>query len=304
MILATSGSRTGLTLRGTRSLKFDFHCHSNHSDGTLSPTDLVARAAGCGVDYLALTDHDTISGLPEANAAAAEHGLNMVSGVELSVNWVSGLTRRAKCIHIVGLGFDPASEAFTSGLAEQNSARRVRAENMDEKLRAKGMDGVLERAIQIAGTEAVCRPHLARALLELGHVRNDREAWKRFLGDGKLCDIPVGWVSLAEGIQWIRDAGGVAVLAHPGHYRISKKQLVRLVHDFRDAGGDAIEVAVGGLSPDDMVRFAKLATRFGLRASTGSDFHDPEHSWRDLGSQSALPEGVEPVWELLPGVAA
>lgn len=285
-------------------MKYDFHCHSNHSDGALSPADLVARASGCGVDYLALTDHDTISGLAEANASAARLGLNMVSGVELSVNWVSGLARKARCIHVVGLGFDPDDATFRARLLEQSSARRLRAETMNEKLQARGMDGVLERAIEIAGTDAVCRPHLARAMLDLGHVRNDREAWKRFLGDGRLCDIPVGWVSLADGVQWIHDAGGVAVLAHPAHYRISKKQLVRLVRDFAEAGGDAIEVSVGGMAPDEMTRFARLARRFGLRASTGSDFHDPAHNWRDLGSQSPLPEDVDPVWELLPGVAA
>lgn len=283
---------------------YDFHCHSNHSDGSLAPTELVHRAADCGVDHLALTDHDTVSGLAEAQAAAGALDINLVTGVELSVNWTAGLTRKTRCIHVVGLGFDRESAQFLERLEAQSLARRARAENIDEILRGKGLDGVLPRAIEIAGTEAVCRPHLAKALLELGHVRNDREAWRRFLGDGRLCDIPVPWVSLADGVQWIHDAGGVAVLAHPAHYRISRKQLMRLVHDFRDAGGDAIEVSVAGLDADQMTRFAKLAGRFGLRASTGSDFHTPEHTWRNLGSQAPLPEGVEPVWDILPGVAA
>lgn len=282
---------------------YDLHCHSDCSDGRLAPAAVVERAARNGVDCLALTDHDTVAGLAEARARADDLGVRLLSGVEVSVNWTASGNTRPRCIHVVGLGFDPGHRQLVAGLAAQESARRDRAARIGARLVERGAPGTLERAGELAGGAAVCRPHFARALVELGHVRSDREAWRRFLGDRGPCDVPVDWVDLAGGVGWITAAGGVAVLAHPGHYKLSKPRMRELVGAFRDAGGQAIEVSVAGRPAAERAELARLAAEYGLAASSGSDFHDPGQTWRDLGSQPALPEGAVPVWDL-PAVRA
>ena len=268
----------------------DLHCHSTASDGALAPAELVARAVEKGVSHLALTDHDTIAGLPEAKAAAAESGLTLINGVELSCVW------KTYTIHVVGLDFDETSPAFLKALSVQNENRWQRARIIADKLSRLKVDSLLEKATALAGGDVPGRPHFAQALVDAEVVPKVAHAFKRHLGSGKPGDVKACWPELSEVLQWIHEAGGIAVLAHPRKYKLSATRLRELVHDFGKAGGRAIEVSIAGQSSGDLGFVAELARREGLLASQGSDFHFPGAGWCELGRITKMPEGLEPVW--------
>jgi len=268
----------------------DLHCHSTASDGALTPEDLVARAAEQGVSHLALTDHDTIAGLAQARARGQELGLSLITGVELSCVW------RSHTIHVVGLDFDEADPAFLEALAQQNENRWQRARLIADKLARLKVDGLLEKATALAGGDVPGRPHFAQVLVNAEVVPKTAHAFKRYLGSGKPGDVKACWPELSEVVQWITDAGGIAVLAHPRKYRLTATRLRELTADFRRAGGRAIEVSVSGQSSGDLGFVAELARRERLLASQGSDFHFPGAPWCELGRIMKMPEGLEPVW--------
>jgi 3',5'-nucleoside bisphosphate phosphatase len=273
-------------------LRYDLHCHSTHSDGLLTPADLVARAAARGIDVLALTDHDEISGLGEARAAAADAGIRFVCGSELSVSW------DRHTIHVVALGIDPGAPAIGAGLDAIRSGRSARARRMADSLAEAGIRGAYEGAMKhVTSERLVSRTHFARFLVEAGHVREVRDVFKRYLTPGKPGYVVHEWATLPQAIGWIHDAGGQAVLAHPGRYKVTKTGMRRLLGDFRDAGGDAIEVVSSSHTYAQYAEFAAYARVFGLLASGGSDYHGPGESWMDLGELPELPAGVVPVWK-------
>lgn len=277
---------------------YDLHTHSWFSDGSLAPTELVARAAAAGVHVLALTDHDVTAGLPEAQTAAVEHGLTLVPGVEISVTW------GAQTVHVVGLGIDTASQSLQQGLARLREFRDWRAVEIGQRLAKAGIAGASDGARRHARQGLVSRTHFACFLVEAGHAPDVRSVFRKFLVRGKPGHVPGQWATLADAIGWIREAGGVAVLAHPARYRLTATRLRRLLGEFRDCGGDALEVVSGSHSRDDSFRFAELARRYGLRASAGSDYHGPENRYLDLGPLPPLPDGCTPVWEQWPAAAA
>lgn len=268
----------------------DLHCHSTASDGALTPEDLVARASEQGVSHLALTDHDTIAGLAQARARGQELGLSLISGVELSCVW------RSHTIHVVGLDFDEADPSFLEALAQQNENRWQRARLIADRLARLKVDGLLEKATALAGGDVPGRPHFAQVLVNAEVVPKTAHAFKRYLGSGKPGDVKACWPELSEVVQWITDAGGIAVLAHPRKYRLTATRLRELTADFRRAGGRAIEVSVSGQSSGDLGFVAELARREQLLASQGSDFHFPGAPWCELGRIMKMPEGLEPVW--------
>lgn len=271
-------------------LCIDLHCHSTASDGALSPFDLVARAAEQGVTHLALTDHDTTSGLAEAGVVAQEKGITLISGIELSCVW------RSRTIHIVGLDFDVQSEAFIAALERQSDNRWARARAIDDKLGSLNVPNLLKRATEASGGDVPGRPHFAEILVEAGVVRNPAQAFKRHLGSGKPGDVKAFWPELPEVVRWITGAGGIAVLAHPRKYRLTATKLRELTADFRRAGGRAIEVSTSGQSSGDLGFVSELCRRENLLASQGSDFHFPGASWCELGRVMKMPDGLEPVW--------
>ncbi len=274
----------------------DFHCHSTASDGTLSPTLLARRAADRGVTHWALTDHDVLRGLEEAAAAARACGIVFVPGVEISVTW------RGQTIHIVGLGIDPANEALVAGVAATRGSRQGRAAEMARRLDHLGMPGSLQGAYALAeDPDLIGRTHFARYLLAQGHVRNLNEVFDRFLGDGKPAYVPQQWADLADAVGWITGAGGVAVIAHPGRYRLSPSAMDELIVEFRSAGGIGIEVVTGSHDPSQYAHYGALARHHGLKASRGSDFHGPQESRTDLGALPALPSELDPIWSVLAG---
>lgn len=275
---------------GPDGLSYDLHSHSICSDGVLSPAEVVRRARANGVDVLALTDHDSTDGLVEAHAAARECGLALVPGVEVSVTWGKQL------IHIVALAIDPAYPALRSGLERQRQLRHERAVRIADKLDRLGIAGSLEGASRQAAGAAPGRNHFARFLVEQGHVRDLRQAFKRYLGHGGECHVPCCWASLDEALDWIHAAGGRAVLAHPGRYGMTRSALRRFLAAFRDARGDAIEVISGSQTPDQTRAMAEHAREYGLLASMGSDFHAPGQGWAELGVLPRLPGDCIPVW--------
>lgn len=270
---------------------YDLHCHSNRSDGKLTPTEVVERAWAQGVQTLALTDHDTVAGYQEALTAAQAVGLNLISGIEISCQW-SG-----RGVHIVGLNFDVDHPELLSMVHLQSENRELRAQKISEKLSKLGLPGAYEGARRIAGDAVVGRPHFAQFMIEQGFVKSMDGAFKRYLGTGKPGDVKQMWPVMGEAIASIEAAGGVAVLAHPDKYKVTRTRLRLMMKDFADAGGAAMEVISG--QQDSLVskEMARMADQFGLRASVGSDFHFPGPGWQELGRCPALPEGCDPVWD-------
>lgn len=273
---------------------FDFHCHSTVSDGLLPPAEVVARAAGLGVTHLALTDHDDLGGLEQARAAAAQANIGFVNGVEISIEW------QDIPIHIVGLGFAAAHPALQQGLEAVRGGRVERARRMGDAFAAIGIPGVFAGALAYAGNPLlISRAHFARYLVELGLFKEPRQVFDHYLVPGKPGYVEHRWASLSDALSWIEAAGGVAVVAHPGRYRMSGGQMRRFLADFHDLGGRGLEVVCGSHSPDHVLHFARLARHFKFHASRGSDFHGPGESFVDLGCLPPLPEDLKPVWRLL-----
>jgi len=272
----------------------DFHCHSIASDGTLSPEVVAARAAANGVTHWALTDHDTIDGLAAARDVATDAGMTFVSGVEISVSW------QWQTIHVVGLGIDPENADLAAGLAEVRGARRARAERIAEKLAKAGIPGALEGACAHAtNPDLIGRTHFARHLVERGVVAHLDAAFQQYLGTGRAGYVPHQWATMGDAVAWIVGAGGVAVIAHPGRYRLAATRFDALVAEFKSSGGTAMEVVSGSQGADRSGEFEALCRRHGLAASRGSDFHEPGVGRYDLGRMPDLPGGVPPVWSLL-----
>ncbi|MDR2711308.1 MAG: PHP domain-containing protein [Burkholderiales bacterium] len=272
---------------------YDLHCHSTASDGTLTPSALVARAIQRGVDYLAITDHDDTSGLAEAHQASAGTSLSIIDGVELSTVW------ERRTVHVVGLFLDAASPVLQEALTAVRTARRQRGEAIAEALARAGIGGALEGARRFVTNEAlISRSHFARFLVEQKHVSGKQKAFDRYLGQGKPAHVPSHWPAFSESVALLHAAGGVAVLAHPGRYPLTDTAMRRLLDDFRDCGGNAIEVFSPSHTPQQSERFIEYARFYGFKASLGSDFHDPEESHIDLGALPPLPPGLTPVWSL------
>jgi predicted metal-dependent phosphoesterase TrpH len=274
-----------------RAKNFDLHCHSTASDGVLQPAVLVRRAAANGVGVLALTDHDELAGLAEAQATAGECGVRFVPGVEISITW-GGIT-----IHLVGLGIDPASEHLQRGLEHVRRSRARRAERIAAEFDALGIPGTLEGAYSYAANpNLVGRAHFARFLVACGVARDVKSVFQHYLVAGKAAYVPHQWADLADAVAWIRASGGRAVVAHPGRYRLTRAELRRFFVEFIDAGGEAVEVVTGSHTRAQYVEYAALARELGLLASRGSDFHGPDESEIDLGALPPLPADLKPVW--------
>jgi len=273
-------------------MKVDLHCHSLASDGALAPAQVLRRAHANGVQMLALTDHDTVAGVPEAAETAKALGMRFVAGIEVSSQW-SGVG-----IHVVGLAIDPDNEILKAALDEQSRKREQRGVEIGRRLAKLGFEDCYEGAKKIAGDSELGRPHFARYLVNQGFVENHGSAFDKYLGAGKVGDVKSQWPALDEVVSWIHAAGGYAVLAHPDKYKLTRMKLKRLLTDFKAAGGDAIEVVSGTQNRDITGYFTRLCEEFDLYASCGSDFHNPNTQWCDLGKVDPLPKSCRPVWQL------
>ncbi|MGI4815943.1 MAG: PHP domain-containing protein [Janthinobacterium lividum] len=272
-------------------LNADLHSHSNVSDGTLLPAAVAHAAAEGGVALWALTDHDEVGGQREARAAAQALGLRYVAGVEISVTWA------ARTVHVVGLNLDPESQILADGLAATRGGRFERARQISEKLAGLGIPNALDGALTyVANRDLISRSHFARYLVASGAAASISEVFDRLLGEGCPAYVPHCWARLGDAMEWIRQAGGTAVIAHPGRYKYSQTEFGALFDEFRERGGDAIEVVTGSHTPDQYREYADVARHYGFRASRGSDFHSPDESRTRLGGLPDLPDDLVPVW--------
>ena len=275
-------------------LNADLHCHSVVSDGTLTPEQLAQRAHANGVELWALTDHDEVGGQHRALAAARAQGMKYLTGTEISVTF-AGHT-----VHIVGLGFDPDHPALVHGLRSTRGGREARAQEMADQLAQVGIAGAFEGALKYVGNpDLISRTHFARYLVEIGACRDTPEVFRKYLTEGKPGFVPHRWASLQNAVQWIVQAGGMAIIAHPGRYGFTANEEYALFTEFKNHGGQGVEVVTGSHSAQEYVEYAGMAKEFGLAASRGSDFHSPDESHTDLGTLPWLPGELTPVWELL-----
>jgi 3',5'-nucleoside bisphosphate phosphatase len=272
----------------------DLHCHSVVSDGTLTPEALAERAKANGVELWALTDHDEIGGQDRALTAARALGMPYLTGAEISVTFAN------QTVHIVGLGFDHHNTAMAEGLRRTRGGRSERAQEMSDGLAKVGILNAYEGALQYVGNpELISRTHFARHLVETGVCSDTSEVFRKYLTEGKPGYVPHRWARLQDAVQWITDAGGMAVIAHPARYSFTPNEEYALFSEFKTHGGRGVEVITGSHSSQEAVRYTDTALEFGLAASRGSDFHSPDESRIDLGTLPLLPEKLTPVWKLL-----
>ncbi|MDP1902097.1 MAG: 3',5'-nucleoside bisphosphate phosphatase [Rubrivivax sp.] len=276
----------------------DLHCHSDVSDGTLTPEALAARAHAQGVELWSLTDHDELGGQHRAREAALALGMDYLSGVEISVTFAS------ETVHIVGLGFDIDDAALREGLAATRSGRRERAQEMADSLAKVGIHDAFEGALRyVSNPDLISRTHFARHLVESGVCPDTYTVFRRYLTQGNPGFVPHRWARLGDAVRWVREAGGVAVIAHPGRYRYTPTEEYALFTEFIAHGGRGVEVMTGSHSTAEQARYVDTALEFGLLASRGSDFHSPAESRTELGRLPALPGALTPVWlELAPRI--
>ena len=272
-------------------LNVDLHSHSNVSDGVLSPAAVAKYARKAGVDVWGLTDHDEVGGVVAGRAAAKEAGLGFVAGVEISITWAN------QTVHIVGLRIDETNPDLLAGLQATRSGRDARGREIAAQLAAAGYPGAYEGALKyVSNPDLMSRTHFARYLIECGAASNVSEVFRKFLSEGKPGFVPHRWASLTEAVGWIRAAGGVAVVAHPGRYQFSPVAEGALFDEFKQLGGSAIEVVTGSHTPDQYPIYAELARRYGFLASRGTDFHAPGESRADFALLPPLPSNLTPVW--------
>ena len=269
----------------------DLHCHSVVSDGTLTPEALASRAHANGVQTWSLTDHDEIGGQERAKKAAEDLGMQYISGVEISVTWSS------QTVHIVGLGIDHTNAALIAGLYQTRNGRTNRAKAIAAQLDQIGIKNAYEGALEFVGNpELISRTHFARFLVDSGVCKDTNEVFANYLIEGKPGFVGHEWANLTDAVNWITQAGGIAVIAHPGRYNYTSLQLDELLSQFKDMGGRGIEVVTGSHTKDEYKTFAKVALQYGFLASRGSDFHSPTESHVDLGALPNLPSQLQPVW--------
>jgi len=271
---------------------YDLHCHSTASDGALSPKDLVLRAKEMGVTTLALTDHDTVSGLAEAQATAQELGMNFISGIEFSCTW------NKKTFHIIGLNIDPAHPELLAGTHKLQTIRSERAQKISQKLEKQNIPGVYEAILATAGSGMITRTHFADFLLKNNYVSTMQGAFDSYLGQGKSAFVSTEWASLEDTLHYINAAGGIAILAHPLRYKMTASWMRRFLNAFKAEGGLGIEVITGRTNPDEIRRSIHFAKQFELHGSIGSDFHTPKNPWVELGRLAPFPQNIKPVWQL------
>lgn len=274
------------------SIQVDLHCHSRVSDGGHTPKEVVQFAHQNGAKMMALTDHDHLGGIQEAKDEAARLGMTFISGVEVSTTWQN------RSIHVVGLNFSVEDELFAKRLQGVRAGRHERLQRINERFEKLGIMGVYEGALSFASNpEMVGRSHVARFLIQEGVVKNTAQAFKKYLAEGKSAYVAHDWADFGDAVRWIKEAGGLSVIAHPGRYKMSATKMRTLIEEFKALGGDALEVASSSHAQNEILNFALLAERYDLLSSSGSDFHVLGEGGRVMGRPPELPKICRPIWQ-------
>jgi predicted metal-dependent phosphoesterase TrpH len=274
----------------------DLHCHSTYSDGALSIKEVLDLVHSNGGKYIALTDHDTITGVAEAREYATHLGLNFISGVEISVTW-----EKNTLIHIIGLNIDEKNPVLVENLAQLRANRFLRGQKIAEKLEKVGVHNALDGALQFCeNKDNLSRTHFSRFLTQNGYAKPGK-AFDKFLAPGKPAYVPQTWATLKDAVTWIRESGGIAVIAHPSRYKLTRTKLVALITEFKSYGGEGIEVISSSHSIADSLNIATLARVHHLLCSIGSDFHNINESYCKItvGLNYPLPVGCNPIYDKL-----
>ncbi|WMN61514.1 PHP domain-containing protein [Pseudoalteromonas xiamenensis] len=272
--------------------KYDLHSHTHYSDGRLTVSELLDRAVERNVDVLAITDHDSVQAISEANRLIDEKKLplSLISGVEISTKWHSFE------IHVVGLNINIASTSLVDLLDSQTQKREARAIEIGNRLAKAGYLDVYSDAKALAEQGQITRAHFAQVLVNRGVAKNLQGVFNKFLTRGNTGYVPSEWCTIADAVSAITSSGGIAVLAHPGRYKMSNKWLRKLLDEFSYTGGKAIEVALPQQAPCERQFLGQLCQEYGLLGSQGSDFHYPT-PWSDLGKNLYLPKDCQGVWQ-------
>jgi len=283
--------------------RIDLHSHTTYSDGGSTPQELVERAINFQLDVLAITDHDTMLGLDSAHRYIKDKNLplKLINGIEISTGW-QGFE-----IHIVGLNVKQTSTELLALISKQQQLREQRALAIGEKLAKCGFTGIYEQAKILAGSGnvatndaksgSITRAHFAKVLHQQGHVATMQKAFDKYIGKGKRAYVKPNWCSIEQAVEVIHAAGGSAVMAHPIRYDISAKWLRRLIVQFKADAGDALEIVLPQMAPQQREIMLNYCLEYNLHASMGSDFHYPS-KWSDLGRNLRMPAKAKPVWAL------
>lgn len=267
----------------------DLHCHSYFSDGAHSPEELIQKALNQNLKCMSLTDHDTVNGFDELHKAAANTPIKLINGIELSVRW------KKYDIHILGYRFN-VTPIMHDLIDKQSRSRIERAQLIGASLELLGVEHAYDKACEIAGHTRVGRPHFAKLLIDEGKARDMKSAFKQFLVRGKNAYVPTPWISIDEAVKGIVQCGGQAVIAHPMKYGLTRSKLHELINEFKDAGGEGLEVVSGEMTVTEIKEMSATCLRFNLLASSGSDFHSDAGSRVNLGRQQQLPVNCTPIW--------
>ena len=271
-------------------MKADLHCHSYFSDGKHSPDFLLNRAEANKISHLAITDHDFV--MNPRDIATRESTVHLINGVEISCEWQN------REIHIVGIGTDPENPILKTMLLRQRASREVRVEKIHRLLLKAGIDGLMNY-LKSQHCISVTRSHVADFLVLSGTTKNRKLAFNRFIGKGGCAFVPATWVSIEEANYAIATSGGISVLAHPSRYKLSKHQLNALVDAFKKTGGAALEVSYANIHPNVKQMLERTALKNKLFVSAGSDFHDADAFWTDIGKfpEISRPAQEHAVWQ-------
>ena len=258
--------------------RIDMHVHTTASDGTLSPRDVTSLAAMLGLKAIAITDHDTMAGIPEAGEAGALLGVTIVPGIEISADY------QGREVHVLGYFLDPEAEKLKDYVNWARQQRQERNRKIAEKLRKKGYDVDIDALEAELPGVPIGRPHIARKLMELGAVDSVQEAFRRYLDRGRSCYVPRTYIPMAQAISLIRDCGGAAVLAHPLQYGFTRAELDKFVGAAAAAKCSGLEILYPGYTQTDQSRLYDLAEKYLLLPTGGSDFHGENKPKIQLGS--------------------
>lgn len=274
----------------------DLHTHSTASDGTCTPAELAESAQKIGLSAIALTDHDTIDGLAEFQQAGADLGIETIPGIEFAALWEK--YHRPE-IHIVGLGFDPTHPLLQERMKEIQQSRDIRNQKMCEKLSSIGLHLTLDEVAANAGGEIITRAHFANVLLQKGYIAKKEDAFSRYISTGLPGYVEREFLTPAHCIRTIKEAGGVAILAHPTLYGLSPEAMEELCQELIPYGLDGIECQYSTYSPAETKHITALAEKLGLLPSGGSDFHGKNKPNIHLGSGKSNLEIPYAYWDAL-----